>query len=526
MLRRAQTLLLLCLFALPAVAQPAADVNARIRAEGLERSQIMQTLHQLTDRFGPRLTGSPNLERAGAWALEQLQAWGLENAHAEGWDWGHPGWVNERLSAHLVAPVRDQLTCEVLAWTPGTDGPVVAEAVHLVPPEQPTQAALDAYFAEVRPGLDGKIALVGEAAVPELPAFFRNMKERRDDEEVAQEYEPDNPAQPRNYGRGGNDLPPDVLSAREVSRQVDAFVFESGAVLRVDAAGMDDGLIRAFANRSYDPAQALPTVVMRNEDFGRIARLLAGGTPVTLEFDIANRIYPENTTVYNYLAEIPGTDRADEVVMLGGHLDSWHAATGATDNAAGVAVMMEAVRILKALDLKPRRTIRIALWTGEEQGLLGSQAYVKEHFGSFEDPRPDYAKFGGYFNVDSGTGRLRGATVFGPTEAAQVLEDLLKPFADLGVAGARPSASRGLGGSDHTAFNAAGLPGVSLGQDPIRYFSHTWHTNLDTYERILEDDVKQAAVVVAALVYHLATREALLPRFAPSEMPQAPQGTY
>jgi Zn-dependent M28 family amino/carboxypeptidase len=243
---------------------------------------------------------------------------------------------------------------------------------------------------------------------------------------------------------------------------------------------------------------------------------------VTLEFDVVNRVYPEGKTSFNTIAEIPGTDLADEVIMLGGHLDSWHAATGATDNAIGCAIMMEAARILKTLGVKPRRTIRVALWSGEEQGLLGSQAYVKAHFGAFENPKPGYEKFGGYFNIDSGTGRVRGAGVFGPPEAARILRDILKPFKDDGVVGAVSTRSRGLGGSDNTSFNQAGLPGIGMGQDTIEYGTHTWHTNLDTYERILIDDVKKNAVTVAWCVYQLAMRDALLPRFKRDEMPSPP----
>jgi len=261
---------------------------------------------------------------------------------------------------------------------------------------------------------------------------------------------------------------------------------------------------------------------MSNEDFGRITRIMNDGTDVTLEFNIVNHVYPEGATSYNTVAEIRGSDKADEVIMLGGHLDSWHAATGATDNAIGCAIMMEAARILKTLGVKPRRTIRVALWSGEEQGLLGSQAYVKEHFGSFEEPKPGYEKFGGYFNIDSGTGRVRGAGVFGPPEAANIMREILAPFKKDGVVGAAATRSRRLGGSDNTSFNNAGLPGIGMGQDPIEYQSNTWHTNLDTYERILEDDVKQNAMVVAWSVYQLAMRDELLPRLSKADMPPKP----
>jgi hypothetical protein len=289
----------------------------------------------------------------------------------------------------------------------------------------------------------------------------------------------------------------------------------------VNDAGQEFRQIRAFNNRIYDVNKVLPTIVMSNEDYGRISRILADGTDVVLEFDIVNRVYPEGKTSYNTIAEIPGTDKADEVIMLGGHLDSWHAATGATDNAIGCAIMMEAARILKTLGVKPRRTIRVGLWSGEEEGLLGSYAYVKEHFGTFENPKPGYEKFGGYFNIDSGTGRIRGADVFGPPEVATIMREILAPFKEDGLAGARALSIRALGGNDYSCFSNAGLPGIGLAQDSIDYES-TWHTNLDTYERILEDDVKKNAMEVAWSVYQLAMRDDLLSRFTKDAMPKPP----
>ncbi|MDQ2856775.1 MAG: M20/M25/M40 family metallo-hydrolase, partial [Acidobacteriota bacterium] len=315
---------------------------------------------------------------------------------------------------------------------------------------------------------------------------------------------------------------PKTLTNRQIDEQLDIFLKQNGARIRVNDAGREFRQIRAFNNRTFDVDRVLPTIVMSNEDYGRLTRILADGTEVTLEFDVVNRVYPEGTTSYNTIAEIPGSDKADEVIMLGGHLDSWHAATGATDNAIGCAIMMEAARILKTLGVKPRRTIRVALWSGEEEGLLGSQAYVKEHFGSFEDQKPAYQKFGGYFNIDSGTGRVRGASVFGPPDGAGIMREILKPFKDDGVVGAVASKSRNLGGSDNTSFSNAGLPGIGMGQDPIEYQTHTWHTNLDTYERILEDDVKKDAVEVAWCLYQLAMRDDLLPRFTKESMPTRP----
>jgi carboxypeptidase Q len=506
-----------------------AEVYWKIRREATENSQAMRTLHVLADLYGPRLTGSPNHKAAAEWAAKQMESWGMTNARLEPWDFNRPGWLNERASGHIVSPVRDQLTFEVLAWTPSTNGAVTGRAFHLLPPERPTRQQLDAYFNSIKDRLRGAMVLVGRHT--QLPVTFNPPFKRRDEQDARNSYDPNSPTPQFPFAAPPpaatptpavpNPAPP--LTGNQVAEAIDQFLVTGGALVRLNDAGREHGQIRAFGHRTYDPTKTIPTVVMRNEDYGRIARLLESGNQVELEFNIVNRVYPEGKTSYNVVAEIPGSgDLAGEVVMLGGHLDSWHAATGATDNAVGCAIMMEAARILKTIGARNRRTIRVALWSGEEQGLLGSLAYVKEHFGTFENPKPDYAKFNGYFNVDSGTGRLRGASVFGPPEAATILRQALAPFADLGFEGAISSRSRGLGGSDNTSFNQAGLPGIGMGQDPIEYGTHTWHTNLDTYERVVEDDVKAAAIVVAAGVYHLATRDAMLPRFTRERMPPPP----
>lgn len=456
-----------------------------------------------------------------------MTAWGLSNAHLHAWDFKHPGWLNERLSAHIVAPVKDSLVAEVLAWTPSTRGVVRANAYQMILPERPTQEQLTAFFETQKAKVRGHVVLVGKHAF--VPVNLNPPAKRMTDEQAEQRYDP-NARPQQSPGPSPSPTPtpvpgaPTPLTARQIDEQLDAFLKANGALVRVNDAGREHGQIRAFNNRTFDVNKAIPTVVMRNEDYGRITRILAGGTPVTLEFNIVNRVYPEGKTSYNTIAEIPGTDKADEVIMLGGHLDSWHAATGATDNAIGCAIMMEAARILQKLGVRPRRTIRVALWSGEEQGLLGSQAYVKDTFGAFETPKPAFEKFGGYFNLDTGTGRIRGAGVFGPKETADILREILKPFKGDGVVGAITTRSRGLGGSDNTSFNQAGLPGIGLGVDPIEYGSHTWHTNLDTYERIIEDDVKKNAATIAWAVYQLAMRDELLPRFK-KEMPPAPRAT-
>jgi carboxypeptidase Q len=524
--RRAVALgLILTLLCLPVLAQTTTDEDllARIRQEETSNSQIMKTMHMLADVYGPRLTGSPNHKRAAEWAVKQMTEWGLSNAHLEAWDFGHPGWLNERLTAHIISPVKDSLVCEVLAWTPSTRGVVRAKAYQLILPERPSQEQLTAFFEQEKTKVRARIVLAGKHTI--VPVNLNPPAKRLTDEQAEQRYGPNarplafpTPSPTPTPAPGA----PKPLTNRQIDEQLDKFLKDNGALVRVNDAGREFRQIRAFNNRTFDVTKAVPTIVMSNEDYGRITRILADKTEVVLEINILNRVYPEGKTSYNTVAEIPGTDKADEVIMLGGHLDSWHAATGATDNAIGCAIMMEAARILKTLGVKPRRTIRVALWSGEEEGLLGSQAYVKQHFGGFEDPKPGYEKFGGYFNIDSGTGRVRGAGVFGPPEAANIMREILTPFTGDGVVGAVSTRSRNLGGSDNTSFNQAGLPGIGMGQDPIEYGSHTWHTNLDTYERILEDDVKKDAITVAWCVYQLAIRDELLPRFARDTMPPRP----
>jgi hypothetical protein len=503
-----------------------ASIDARIRDEGLNHSQVMRTLHFLTDVYGPRVTGTPNLKAAGEWSVKTMESWGMKNAHLEPWDWGHPGWTNDFAWGAITSPVQDMLVLEVLAWTPGTQGTVKSKATNIVLPDRPTAEELAAYFDTVKGQVSGMIVLVG--APRAVPVNLNPPAKRRSDEDLKVQYDPANP----NPGRGGRgqrgggrgQLPPKpgALTSSEVNQRVNQFLKDHGALARVNDAGREHGQIVAFDNTTYDISKAVPTVVVRNEDYGRIARILADGTPVELELNIVNRTYTEGRTAYNTIGEIPGSDKKDEVVMLGGHLDSWHSATGATDNAIGCSIMMEAARILMKLGLQPRRTIRVALWSGEEQGLLGSQAYVKAHFGSFELQKPEFNKLVAYLNIDTGTGQLRGASVFGPPAAAAVIREIVAPFQDLGIYGALSSTSRVVGGTDSTSFSNAGLPGIGFSQDPIEYNSHTHHTNLDTYERVIEEDVKKAAVIVASTIYQLAMRDEMVPRFAPSEMPPLP----
>ena len=509
----------------------APPIETWLYSEAMQRSQVMRTIHVLTDVYGPRLTGGPNLRAAGDWALSTLTGWGLTNPTRAAWDFGHPGWSNEYLAGHMTAPSAMPLVAEALAWTPSTNGEVRGRVVQIMLPIRPSEAVMAAWEDSVRRVASGAIVLMGRPGVTQgqtPPGYTQRIADDQARQRFAlsptdQNMRPERAAPPP--PRPAQAPATQSVSPADVETRTNALLKSAGVLVRVNPAGMENGLIRAFNNRTFNPNDVVPTVVLRDEDFGRMARLLADGRTVEASFDVRNTNHPA-APEHNYLAEIPGTVPG-EVVMLGGHLDSWHSATGATDNAAGSAVMMEAARMLakyyQETGTRPRRTVRVALWTGEEQGLLGSRAYVEQTFGTAEAPKqPAYDGFNGYFNVDSGTGRLRGALVFGPVEAAQRLAGYLQPLDSLGVAGARPTFSRSIGGSDHTAFNNAGLPGISMGQDPIQYFNVTWHTNVDTYERILEKDMQQAALTVALAVHRLATETAPLPRFSADEMPAVP----
>jgi hypothetical protein len=535
-------------FLLPAQDKVDEATSARMRSEELEHSRIMHTLHMLTDRYGPRVTGTPNHEAAAKWAAAEMASWGMKNAHLEPWDFKRAGWLNESATGAIIAPVRENVKFEVLGWTPSTNGTVSASAIEIVPPQGPVPPAAEnggggrggrggrggaparlgptkdemaEWIAATKDRVSGKIVLVGKAAV--IPVNFEPPAKRRTDEQVKAQYEN---AEGGRGGRGGarggrGETPadPNRLTPVQAAEQVDQMLLASGALLRINDAARGEGIIVAQAHRAYDITKTVPTVILRNDDYGRVERLLGDGDDVKLQFNIVNHIYPEGKISYNTIAEIPGTDKADEVVMLGGHLDSWHGGTGATDNAIGCSIMMEAARLIEALQLKPRRTVRVALWSGEEEGLLGSIAYVKEHFGTAEDPKPEWFKLDAYFNVDTGTGRLRGGGIFGPPEAATALRGVFGLFTDWGVGGVSTTNSRATGGTDSTSFNNAGLPGIGMSQDPIEYNSMTHHTNLDTYERIIPDDVEKAAAIIAASVWQVANRDQMIPRFTKETMP-------
>jgi cytochrome c1 len=445
-------------------------------------------------------------------------SWGMSNGHLEPWDFGHPGWVNERFSAHITAPVKDQLTAEVVAWTPGTNGTLTAQAYQMMLPDRPTPAELTAFLDSVKDKVKGRIVLAGKSVF--VPVDFEPPAKRRSDAQVRAQYDPNNPDGGRGgRGDGRGDQPAPPISNNELNRRIDEFLVANGAALRINDAGRAHGQIIAFNNRTFDITKAVPTVVMRNEDYGRIARILADGTPVELEFAIVNKVYPEGRTSYNAVAEIPGSDKKDEVVMLGGHLDSWQSATGATDNAIGCAVMMEggapaqdAGRSAAPHDSRravERRRAGDSRVAGLRQGAL---RLVRESEAGVRQAR----RLSEHRFRHGPRARRRGVrSAVGGRDSPQTLA----PFQDLGVAGASATRSRTVRGTDSTAFNNAGLPGIGFGQDPIEYNSHTHHTSLDNYERVVESDVKSSAIVIAATLYQLAMRDEMVPRFAPGDMP-------
>lgn len=530
--------------------QEQVDQQAR-EAETAQNSKIMWIMHELADVYGPRLTGDPNLLAADNWVIKTEASWGMVNTHLEAYPFvperlNHtvPGWENLLLQANAITPFHDQLVVRPLHWTPGTHGPTTAEAVLIpmppglirpagrgaAPVPMPTQQDLDAWFAKYAPVVSGKIVLVGDYQM--VPVNFDPPALRRSDTQwnctlgVLAADSPECQAFGRGRGNFRRRTPPKPdptkLTSRQISAQLDAFLLKNGVKVRINDAHKAHGVIVAYNNPSYDVSTAVPTVVMQSDSYGRIARLLADNIKVTLRFNIENTTYPAGRAFHDAVGEIPGTDLKDQVIMLGGHLDSWNNSTGATDNAAGSAMMMEAARILLAMHVRPRRTIRVALWGGEEEGLLGSLAYVDAHFGSYEHQKPEFKDLTAYLNIDDGTSKPRAARVFGPPAAADFFRQTLAPFHDWGFMGATADTSRRTGGTDSTSFNQAGLPGVNFEQDPIEYQPYSWHTNLDDYERLVPEDLREGAAEIAAMAFALANAPNQLPRFNASDMPKPP----
>ncbi|MBV8311858.1 MAG: M20/M25/M40 family metallo-hydrolase [Planctomycetaceae bacterium] len=568
-----------------AKAEPAkalTDPIDRIKDEGLNRSQLMTTLSYLTDVIGPRLTGSPNLKRASEWTCQTLTRWGLANAHLEAWGPFGKGWTLKRFSAQVIEPQCIPLIAFPKAWSPSTDGALAAQVVYF-------DAKSEADFAKFKGTVRGTIVLTGPPR--EVSAGFEPLAKRRTDKELldlanagepspsrfGMEGQPGNRNPSQNPDQGGprdrapgsgpasaqpssrrNRFGPEMRAQMELARKKSKFLADEGAALLVDCSAQGDGGTLFVAGASVPgaafpmPGQAPtarpvsawdkdapripPQIVVAKEHYNRLVRMIEQGEKLKMVVDIAAQFHDDDLMAYNTIAEIPGSDLKDEVVMLGGHLDSWHSGTGATDNAAGVSVAMEAVRILKALDLKPRRTIRICLWSGEEQDLLGSRAYVAQHFGkaydpmaammdtpeassekkessngksASSDPKAEYAKFSAYFNLDNGTGKIRGVYMQGNEAVRPIFREWLQPFREMGASTLTLNNTHG---TDHQSFDGVGLPGFQFIQDEIHYSTRTHHSNQDVFDQIQADDMKQAAVIMASFVYNTAMRDEKLPR--------------
>ena len=473
------------------------DALYRIKDEGLQHSKVMELESYLTDVYGPRLANSPEIKEAGEWAQKTMKEWGLANVHSEPWHFGR-GWHNERMVAVAVSPRAYPLIAYPKPWTPGTNGPVTAEAVLAV-------ITTEKDFDTWRGKLKGKFVLT--MPMRDVPAHFEAPGHRYTDAELA-----DLAKQPEARGGRGRG---NFQAQQEFNKKRTQFFKDEGVAALLDFSRGDGGtvFVQAPQGVSRDPKDPLqPTqVTLTVEHYGRIVRTLEKKIPVTLQLDVDNRFYDDDQNAFNLAGEIPGGDKADEIVMIGAHFDSWASGTGATDNAAGSAVMMEAMRILKTTGVKLRRTVRIGLWGGEEEGLLGSKEYVKAHFA---DPatmvlKPEHAKLAAYFNVDNGTGQIRGVYLQGNEAVAPIFKAWMEPFHNMGMT---TLTIDNTGGTDHLSYDAVGLPGFQFIQDELDYDTRTHHSNMDVVERAPKPDLMEIAAVWTSFAYHAAQRDQMLPR--------------
>ncbi len=522
----------------PLLAQEKVDLNVihRIKQEAFKNSRVMDHLFYLTDVHGPRLTGSPGFKAAADWAVKRLFEYGLVNAKLETWGPFGRGWSCTRFSAQLREPGYISLTGFPLAWSPGTSGPVSGELVMAPFSRKPMgpkkrEEEIQRFTEKHKGKLRDKMVMISEPKEPELQTAA--LSKRLTDAELTEQalalepaltppYDPANlepPEDPKKLQQFFQNAPLWVIEAlvwefNKSKNKMNRFLRDEGVlvVLGSDERGVGGPVFGEMAGlwNLEDPLPP-PTIVLATEHYNRIARLIEKKIPVRLEVDLQTRFDDGVQNGFNVVAEIAGGKRKDEIVMLGGHLDSWTGGTGATDNGAGCAVVMEAVRILKFLDLKMDRTIRLALWGGEEQLLLGSKAYVKEHFANPETmtPKSEHAKLSVYLNLDNGSGKIRGVYLQSNDAARPIFEAWLAPFRDLGVS---TISIRDTGGTDHLCFDAVGLPGFQFIQDPLEYSSLTHHSNMDVYDHVQASDLMQASAVMASVIYHAANRDSMLPR--------------
>jgi hypothetical protein len=484
-----------------------AEAIQKIKKEGLENSKVMEYAFRLTDVSGPRLTVSPGFMRAANWAKATLSGVGLQNARVEAWGEFGKGWEMTKCYVAMTAPYYTPIIAMPKTWTKSTPANLNGQVI-LVKAKDSTS-----FVAEYKGKLKGKIVML--EVMDTLKPSFTADGERYHDSSLtkmanAQPVSRDNPD-----FRMGPDMAQRFQRMNQARRVNDLINQEEPALILSMSARGNDGTIFVQGGGQYQPGtpDAVASVVISSDEYLRMQRLINAGIPVNMEADVQTKTYTDDMKGYNVLAEIPGTDPKlkEEFVMLGAHMDSWQGSTGATDNAAGTAVMMEAVRILKAAGLQPRRTIRIALWSGEEQGLFGSRGWVKNNVA---DPanmelKPLHEKISAYFNLDNGTGRIRGLYCQGNTGVMPIFQEWLTPFHDLG---AKTVTINNTGGTDHQAFDAVGIPGFQFIQDAIEYDTRTHHTNMDSYDHLIPADLQQAATIIAAFVYNAAQRDDKLPR--------------
>jgi hypothetical protein len=484
----------------------------------------MEIASWLTDVYGPRVTNSPGFRKAGAWAVTEMKSWGLSNVKLEPFGPFGRGWSNEKFYAMATTPGGSfPLIGMSQVWTPGTDGLISGDAVIAIV-ESPDD------FAKYKGQLKGKLVMT---TGPRAVAAQWNAASSRYTGEQLRDLEAETDASPRSGVEGRYSGPPRQFPApgggRGAAQSFTArrmqFFQEEGALALLSPGRGDGGtvFVQGGGSREASAPAGLPVIVIAAEHYGRMYRTLEKKMPVRIELDVRN-VFHDDPSSFNVIAEIPGTGKAGEIVMLGAHFDSWQGGTGATDNAAGSAVMMEAMRILKAAGLPLGRTVRLALWGGEEQGLLGSRAYVTEHFADRADMvlKSEHARLSCYFNVDNGSGAIRGVYLQGNEAVAPIFEAWMKPFDNMGMSTLTIRDTRG---TDHTSFDAVGLPGFQFIQDPLEYNTRTHHSTMDVYERIQEEDMRKNAVIVAAFAYHAANRNEKLPRKPIATSPAAGRGT-
>jgi len=517
----------------PRIYEAPRETIEKIRETGMKNSQVMQTLSYLTDVIGGRLTGSPNMKRANEWTRDTMTKWGMQNARLEAWGPFGRGWSLKDFSAQVTSPQTLPVIAYPNAWSPSTKGAVTSELVFF-------DAKKDADFEKYKGRLKGKIVLA--SGIRPLAAIEKALSSRRSDETLAKMASapaPDPNADPNGF------TPEQIKGFFEgfnFAARMMKFLQDEGAAVMIFNSGEGSGgtlfvqqagqtlelsaniktVIELLNDPAFQPfrkgadANMLPQMTMASEDYNRLVRMIGFGEKPSMSVNISAQYHDNDLMGYNTIAEIPGTDPAlkDEVVMLGGHLDSWHSSTGATDNAAGCAVVMEAARIILASGLKPRRTIRVALWSGEEQGLYGSTYYVRQHIGDRSKggefvKGAEYDKISAYYNLDNGTGKIRGVYLQGNAAVKPIFEAWLAPFGDLG---AKTLTLANTGGTDHLPFDAAGIPGFQFIQDEIEYGTRTHHSNQDNFDRIQAEDMKQASTIMAAFVYQTAMMDEKLPR--------------